>query len=154
MEKGLPLSRYNDDSDGNTSIKVPYQRLVGSFIFAMIATCVDITYAVSALSRYCSNPSKAHEKALMRIQRYLKQTKNYGIIFGRERRGLFTYSDADHAGDKDTRRSTTGYVSIIHGGAVGWKSRLQPTVALSTTEAEYMAIADATKEVLWLAQLV
>jgi len=67
---------------------------------------------------------------------------------------LEAYCDADYAGDLDSRRSTTGYVFTMGGGAISWSSRLQPTVAASTTEAEYMAAASAVKEGLWLRTLL
>jgi hypothetical protein len=66
---------------------------------------------------------------------------------------LRAYCDADYAGDVDLRRSTTGYVFVMHGGAVSWLSRLQPTVAASTVEAEYMGAAAAVKEALWFRKL-
>ena len=67
---------------------------------------------------------------------------------------MLGYTDADYAGDLDTRRSTTGYVFIMNGGAISWQSKRQPTVAVSTTEAEYMAAAHAVKEALWLRKLL
>ena len=63
---------------------------------------------------------------------------------------LTGYSDADWAGDINNRRSTTGYIIMLNGGAIAWRSHLQPTVALSTMEAEYMALTEATKELIWL----
>ena len=78
---------------------------------------------------------------------------DYGIIFGTSV-GLQGYCDADYASDVDTRRSTTGYVFILNGGAITWASRLQQTVAASTTEAEYMAAAFAIKEALWLRKIL
>jgi hypothetical protein len=80
---------------------------------------------------------------------------NYGIKFDGNALGELTgYSDADFGGDPDKRRSTTGYVFTMAGGAISWASKLQPTVAASTTEAEYMAAAHATKEALWQKKLM
>ena len=89
----------------------------------------------------------------MGLVRYVHGTANYGVYFGAEQ-GLQGYCDSDYAGDIDTRRSTSGFVFTLHGGAVSWSSRLQPTVAVSTTEAEYMAAAYAVKEGLWLRNLL
>ena len=84
---------------------------------------------------------------------YLAGTATYGLTYGPATFELSAYCDASYAGCLDTRRSTTGYVFILNGGAITWTSRLQPTVAVSTTEAEYMAAAAATKEALWLRKL-
>ena len=77
---------------------------------------------------------------------------NYKLVFDGNKQGLTLvgYADADWANDMDTRRSTTGYVFMLGGGAVSWRSRRQPSVALSTTEAEYMAACEATTEAMWL----
>ena len=101
-----------------------------------------------------AQPTAAHWQAGKGVLRYLAGTANYGITFGGTRSGLEAYTDADYAGDIDTRRSTTGYVFILNGGAISWSSRLQQTVASSTTESEYMAAASATKEALWLRKLL
>ena len=92
----------------------------------------------------------------MGVVRYLSSTSSKGIIFSCNNGmcELSGYCDADFAGDIDTRRSTTGYVFKLAGGAISWSSRLQPTVAASTTEAEYMAASNATKEGLWLRKLL
>jgi hypothetical protein len=80
----------------------------------------------------------------------LRGTSNACLQFGKSRDGLVGYVDSDFAGDLDKRRSLTGYVFTIGGCAVSWKACLQSTVALSTTEAEYMAISEACKEAIWL----
>ncbi|RWS08469.1 RxLR effector candidate protein-like protein, partial [Leptotrombidium deliense] len=94
--------------------------------------------------------------AAKRVLRYLKGTTNYGIKYSAEANGycLYGFCDADYAGDLDSRRSTSGYVFIMSGGAISWMSRVQRIVALSTTEAEYIALAEAAKEAFWLRQLL
>ena len=90
------------------------------------------------------------------IFRYLKGTSDYGIMFSRKQSdpSVVGYVDADYAGDLTDRRSTTGYVFTLVGGPICWRSMVQPIVALSTTESEYIAVAEAAKEALWLTGLV
>ena len=129
-----------------------YSQLIGSLMYLSVCTRPDIAQAVGALARYMAAPTTAHWQAAKSVLRYIAGTAGYGITF---RSGnLEAYCDADYAGDLDTRRSTTGYVFILGGGAISWSSRLQPTVAASTTEAEYMAAAYAIKEGLWLRTLL
>ncbi|XP_019056135.1 PREDICTED: uncharacterized protein LOC109115933 [Nelumbo nucifera] len=117
-----------------------YRQLVGSLIYLTL-TIPDISYAVGVMSQYMQNPKKPHLEAVRRILRYVKSTPSYGVLY--EKGGnckIAGYCDADYAGDHDTRRSTTG--------------KRQPTVSLSTTEAEYRATAMATQESTWLIQLL
>ena len=88
------------------------------------------------------------------VLRYLAGSKGFGITYGASAETIVGYIDADYAGDVDTRRSTTGFVFILFGGAVSWSSKRQATVAASTTEAEYIAMAAAVREALWLRQLL
>ena len=88
------------------------------------------------------------------VLRYLAGTATHGITYSAGKPALEVYCDADYAGDVDSRRSTTGYVFTLNGGAISWSSRLQQTVAVSTTEAEYMAAAAAIKEALWMRRLL
>lgn len=114
--------------------------------------------------QHLERPGKQHWDALIHVFRYLKGTVNLGIKFdGRlpsTVQGVKSFHlpeslcNADWAGDPSTRRSTTGYVFKLAGGPLSWKSRLQPTVALSSTEAEYRAITEAGQELLWLRNML
>jgi hypothetical protein len=123
-------------------------------MYLSVCTRPDISYTVGALARFMSCPTTTHWQAAKGVLRYLAVTKSHGITFGGGTSEMLGYCDADYAGDLDTRRSTTGYVFILNGGAVSWQSRRQPTVAASTSEAEYMAAASAVKEGLWLRKLL
>jgi hypothetical protein len=135
--------------------KKPYRNLVGSLLYSAIWTRPDIAYAVSACSKYLENPGWNHWTAAKRVLRYMKGTKKLGIKFNKsEGFELYGYCDADWAGNLDTRRSTTGYVFILAGGAISWKVKAQPTVALSSAEAEYMALSAAVQEAIYLRNLM
>lgn len=102
------------------------------------------------MSSFCEDPGEAHWIAAKRILRYLEGTKTWKLTYAKNTADqLQAYTDADWGNDVDTRRSTSGYVFLKNGGAVAWSSRKQPTVALSTTEAEYMALSAVTQEALW-----
>lgn len=131
----------------------PYGTLIGKLMFLTVATRPDIAYSVGTLARFISAPTITHWQAAKGVVRYLAHTKDMGITFRGSNMTLTGYCDADYAGDVDTRKSTTGYVFISNAGAISWSSKRQPTVAASTTEAEYMAAAAATKEGLWLRKL-
>jgi hypothetical protein len=101
-----------------------------------------------------SKPTTVHWQTAKGVVRYLAATPDKGITFRGSSLELKGYCDADYAGDIDTRKSTTGYVYILAGGGISWSSKRQPTVAASTTEAEYMAAGAAVKEGLWLRKLL
>jgi hypothetical protein len=137
----------------DTSVQ-PYRELVGSLMHLSVTVRPDISFAVGALSRYLASPTMVHWQAAKGVLRYLAGTADYGITYGPGSLELVGYCDADYAGDIDTRRSTSGYVFVLNGGAISWQSKRQQTVAASTTEAEYMAAAAAVKEGLWLRKLL
>ena len=121
-----------------------YQQIVGSLQYAAGGTRPDI---VGTVAKYCHQPSELHMTAAKRILRYLKQTKDLNLTYVRNSpEAIVGYSDADWAGD---RRSTSGNVFLL-GGAITWSSRKQSSAALSTVEAEYMALSVATQEAIWL----
>ncbi|KAJ9523607.1 hypothetical protein QJQ45_007310 [Haematococcus lacustris] len=139
MAPATKLVREGDPLD--TSVH-QYSALVGSLLYLTCCTRPDIAFAVGALARHMSSPTKQHWAAACNVLSYLKGTCDHGLLFGGVT-GLQGFSDSDYAGDKDTARSTTGYLFTLNGGAISWSSRLQPTVALSTAEAEYMAASNA-----------
>jgi hypothetical protein len=119
-------------------------------MYDMVCSCPNLSYAMSLVSRYIANPDKEHWNVVKWIFRYLRVTSNVCLQFGRTRKGLVGYVDSDFAADLDKKKSLTGFVFTSGGRAVSWRSCLQPTVAQSTTEAEYVAVCDARKEVIWL----
>ena len=132
-----------------------YQSAVGSLMYLAVSTRPDISYAVSSLARFSCKPTNEHWTALKRLLRYLKGTTNLGILYSNT--GMdkcIGYTDADWAGDQDDRKSTSGYIFLLCGGAISWKSQKQKCVALSTAEAEYIAMSTATQEAIWLRQLI
>ncbi|UYV83387.1 K02A2.6-like [Cordylochernes scorpioides] len=136
--------------------KIPYRQTIGSLMYLMTGTRPDIAYAVSRVSQFMNNPGPSHWTAVKKIFGYLKATKNIGICFGGGSctTSLIGFSDADFAGDLDTRKSTTGYVFLLNNGPISWCSQKQNCVSLSTTESEYIAASKATKETIWLRQLL
>lgn len=132
----------------------PYTELVGSLLYLAACTRPDISQAVGVLSRYMAHPTEHHWNVAKDVLRYLISSQDVGVVFKKSGSDLHGYCDADFAGDVDTRRSTTAYVFVLQDGAVSWSSKLQPTVAVSTAEAEYMSAASAVKEALWLRKLM
>lgn len=130
--------------------KIPYRELIGGLIYLANATRPDLTFAASALSRFCAEPGMVHWKLAKRVLRYLKGTLDYDITYSKENSELKGYVDSDWAGDIDDRKSCSGNVFVLAGGPISWEARKQKSVALSTMEAEYMALSDACKEAIYL----
>jgi len=162
----LPDNVKCDDS-------VPYRELLGALLWLSEGTRPDIKYIVSAMSKYLNEPRVAQWKALKKVLRYLNGTKKLGIHyrqmpkapkcplgyvssshFSMSNLRVDGYVDSDFANNVDDRRSITGYVYFMAGGPVSWQSHSQKTVALSSMEAEYMALAAATQEALWLKMIL
>ncbi len=146
LSKGDCPSTEEDHAD---MMNVPYASAVGSLMYAMTSTRPDIAYAVSTVSRYMANPGRQHWAAVKWIMRYLLGMKTAWICFAKSDE-LLGYTDFDLAGDPDSRKSTSGFIITFAGGAIAWQSRLQKCVALSTTEAEFIAVSEGCKELLWL----
>ena len=152
VNPGFKLSKGTEDSE-YMDIEL-YQSAVGKLLYLSTRTRPDISFAVSSVARYTAKPTVDHWKAVKHILRYLIGTINYGLLYSRTSSVCLGYSDSDWGGDLDDRKSTSGYVFQIGGGPVSWQSRKQSCVALSTSEAEYIALTSAAQEAIWLRQLL
>ena len=131
-----------------------YQQRVGSINFPAVITCPDVALSASRLATFLSNPSPAHTAAADQTITYLNGTKTLAIEYsaptlGDEQRIFFCASDAAFADDRETRKSTSGYLYKLFGGPADWHSMKQKTVTTSSTEAELLALTYATKETIW-----
>ncbi|KAA0053196.1 gag/pol protein [Cucumis melo var. makuwa] len=129
---------------------IPYASAVGSLMYAMLCTSPDIYYSVGMVSRYQSNPGRDHWTAVKNILKYLRRTKDYMLVYSSKDLILTGYTDSNFQSDKDARKSTSGSVFTLNGGAVVWRSIKQSCIADSTMEAEYVAACEAAKEAVWL----
>ena len=138
----------------------------------MLGTRPDLAFSVSTLSKFSINPDRTHAIAINRILRYLKKTIDVGITYGGAQNpaiqeaiqqnggptgplfGIHGFTDSDWAGDKDTRKSTSGFLFTLYGGAISWRSAKQSVTATSSTKAEYIASSEAAKEALWIKRIM
>lgn len=131
-----------------------YQRAIGSLMYAMLGTRPDIAYAVSKCSRYMAKPNNSCINAVKRIFRYLRTTIDYELVYEGDSTTLKGFTDASWGDDKETRRSTSGYVFSLGSGAISWSSKRQRTISLSSCQAELIGQTQATKEAVWLRRLL
>jgi hypothetical protein len=157
MDPNIKLEPNPDGGNGNRSNS--FAKLLGELQFLANAMCPDIVYAVNRLASYMANPSLQHSTALKRILRYLAGMRDYGITYRKPAEdspispnAFYGFADAAYA-NADDYKSTSGYVFIASGGAVSWRSKKQTTIALSSTEAEYVALSEAGHEASWLRSL-
>ena len=142
------------EEDTHVMLDAPYRQAIGSLMYLMVSTRPDLAYAIQVLSRFGSNPGIIHWKGLKKVLQYVAGTVDFGIVYRRGESTLTGYCDADFSSCVDTSRSNGGYVFLYGGGAVSWSSKRQQVVALSTCEAEYMAMNLATREGVWGIQLM
>ena len=158
MEQGLQLCAAVATHKAGPADVARYQSVVGALMYAAACTRPDIAFAVSILGRYSSSPDTTHWAAVKHLLRYLRGTAGRGITYTATTSAsgskppasvLTCYTDADYAACLDDRKSISGYALTLTGGAVSWASRKQRTVALSTTQAEFAAMTELAKDVLW-----
>ena len=164
LEAGIRYSKTqaNDlsSNDMQYMTTVPYSQILGCLQYLVTCTRLDLAYSVNHLAQFMSNPTLVHWIALKRVLRYFRKISHSGLLYkGSSSSSSLTYKlegwcDADWAWDIDTRRSTSGYLFKLNGNLLSWHSKKQQVVALSSTEAEYVAAATATKELVWLQALL
>jgi hypothetical protein len=135
--------------------KIPYVSAIGSIMYAMICTRPDVSYALSVTSRHQANPGIAHWIVIKTILNYLRRTNDMFLVYGGEiELVLKGYTDASFQTNHDDLRSQSGFVFVLNGGVVSWKSSKQETTTDSTTESEYIAASEAAKEGVWIKKFV
>jgi len=154
MDLNIKLEPNPDGNEGNRSNS--FAKLLGELQFLANSTRPDIAFAVNRLASYTANPSLQHYAAAKRILRYLAGTKDHGITYSKSaantNNSFYGFADAAFA-NHDDHKSTSGYVFLASGGAITWKSKKQTTIALSSTEAEYVALSEAAREACWIRNL-
>ncbi|GKB54529.1 putative RNA-directed DNA polymerase [Tanacetum coccineum] len=158
LHHGIKISsdlcpKTNDELDKMS--RVPYASAIGSIMYAMTCTRPDVSFALSMVSRHQQNPGEGHWTAVKNILKYLRNTKDRFLVYGGEKELRVTgYCDAGWQTDKDDSRSQSGWIFLLNGGAVTWKSSKQDTVADSTCESEYIAACEASKEAIWMKNFI
>ena len=152
-----PGARFTKTKTGDLGSNVDaklYQGIVGSIMYGMLCTRPDLAFPIQQLSQFGSNPANAHFQAGKRATRYLQGTQTTGPIYNGEIKGpIQAYCDADYGAGED-RKSISGYIFLLAGAPISWQAKKQTTVAQSTVEAEYAAMALAAKEMIWLQHLL
>jgi hypothetical protein len=146
-----------EQGEAHDRITQGYAALIGSLMYLAIGTRPDIAFTVNKLAQFTQNPRQIHWTAVKRVFRYLKYTRSSKLTYGGDddvlNTNLHIFCDADWASDATDRKSISGYLISMAGGAVSWSSKKQTSVALSTAEAEYMAATHVAKQVLWQCSL-
>ena len=156
------------DAECTEAKTIPYQNVTGSLLYAAMATRPDIAFAVGVLCCFNSNHGQTHWTTAKRVMHYLKGMADLSIIYHQKATksldgtiaGIYDpeemegFTDADWAGDIETRKSTSGYIFTFAGGPISWSSKAQVTLALSSTEAEYVSTTQAAQEAIYLRTLL
>lgn len=152
MEAKLALQPHVESKTNLTS--APYRQLIGSIMYLMLCTRPELSFSIGSLSKFLSQATDDHWKNAKRVLRYLKGTANKKLIYRNANElPIMAYCDADWASAFD-RKSTSGYVIFLGGNLISWASKKQTVIALSSTEAEIIAAAEAMREILWVRNIL
>ncbi|KAL1219965.1 Retrovirus-related Pol polyprotein from transposon TNT 1-94 [Cardamine amara subsp. amara] len=158
IEKGDKFSEMQcprNELERKEMERIPYALVVGSLNYVQTCTRPDISFVVGMLGRYQSNPRMDHWKAAKKVLRYLQGTKEHMLTYRRsEHLEVIGYSDSNYVGCIDSRKSTFGYLFLLAGGAISWKSGKESVIATFTMEAEFVACYEATIHALWLQNFI
>ncbi|GJR39654.1 retrovirus-related pol polyprotein from transposon TNT 1-94 [Tanacetum coccineum] len=143
-------SKLDEDKEGKVVDPSHYRGMIGTLLY-LIASRPDLQFAICMCARYQARPTEKHLHAVKRIFRYLRGTVNRGLWYPKDSSiALTAFADADHAGCQDTRRSTSGSMQFLGDRLVSWSSKRQKSVAISSTEAEYIAMSGCCAQILWM----
>ena len=149
---GVPLSKDQcpkTDKEKEEMRLVSYASVIGSLMYVMLCTRPDISFSMGMVARYQSNSGQAHWTVVKHILKYLKRTRDVQLVYQADSLCPVGFTDSDFQADRDEKRSTSGYVFMLGGGAISWRSAKQKCIADSTMEAEYVAASEAAKEAVW-----
>jgi len=138
---------------------MPYAKVVGCLMYAMINTCLDLVFPIMQVVQFMANPRLTHWIIVKHIFHYKQATKDMGIIYGGESSQqnilkIQGWTNSNWVGDQNSRKSTSRYIFLFAGGAILWQCKKQTIVAFSSIKVKYIALALAAKEVVWLTQLM
>jgi len=153
----LPTGYYPQKYTGNVNHKLQkrFQTLIGSLLYLMLGTRPDIAFTVTQLAWHTANPFLDHYNRALYICCYLVGAQNYSLVYrGESGLGVYAHTDSDWASNLENRRSQTGYYLMIASGVFSWTSRAQRTIALSSTEADYMALLDCSRQCVWIRSIL
>ncbi|GJW85931.1 retrovirus-related pol polyprotein from transposon TNT 1-94 [Tanacetum coccineum] len=143
-------SKLDEDKEGKAVDPSHYRGMIGTLLY-LTASRPDLQFAICMCARYQARPTEKHLNAVKRIFRYLKGTVHRGLWYPKDSSiALTAFADADHAGCQDTRRSTSGSMQLLGDRLVSWSSKRQKSAAISSTEAEYIALSGCCAQILWM----
>jgi hypothetical protein len=157
MKPGTRLTRDQSDFSPDPAFHRRYRGIVGSLGYLVNMRRPDLAWSNSQLSKYVQYPGQAHMDAAVHVLRSLRGTYDRAILYQQVDTladTLWGWVDSDLAADVDSRRSHTGYLIMLNGGAVSWKSRRQDCVSLFTCEAEYVAASQCGQEVYYMREIL
>nr|GFC89360.1 uncharacterized mitochondrial protein AtMg00810-like [Tanacetum cinerariifolium] len=143
-------SKLDEDKEGKAIDPSHYRGMIGTLLY-LTASRPDLQFTICMCARYQARPTEKHVHAVKRIFRYLRRTVNRGLWYPKDSSvALTAFADADHAGCQDTCRSTSGSVQFLGERLISWSSKRQKSTAISSTEAEYIALSGCCAQILWM----